>query len=160
MFTTVALGVTALGFLLSSLMMWLGLGCARGRSRRIHGRRPRSGHSAAAELVVAQALVEAEEGVRSARARARTAAGVNSLVCSPPWRRSPAQAFSLRPRGCGSLRAELDHLWKVERPRVTAEVGAAAALGDRSENAEYIYGKRRLREIDSASSFSPSASTS
>ena len=50
--------------------------------------------------------------------------------------------------GLRCLRAELDHLWKVERPRVTAEVGAAAALGDRSENAEYIYGKRRLREID------------
>ena len=50
--------------------------------------------------------------------------------------------------GLRRLRAELDHLWKVERPRVTAEVGAAAALGDRSENAEYIYGKRRLREID------------
>jgi transcription elongation factor GreB len=46
------------------------------------------------------------------------------------------------------LRDELDHLWKVERPRVTSEVSAAAALGDRSENAEYIYGKRRLREID------------
>ncbi len=50
--------------------------------------------------------------------------------------------------GLGRLRSELDHLWKVERPRVTAEVAAAAALGDRSENAEYIYGKRRLREID------------
>jgi transcription elongation factor GreB len=47
------------------------------------------------------------------------------------------------------LRAELDGLWRVERPRVTASVAAAAAQGDRSENAEYIYGKRRLREIDS-----------
>ncbi|MCA9698546.1 MAG: GreA/GreB family elongation factor, partial [Myxococcales bacterium] len=46
------------------------------------------------------------------------------------------------------LRAELEELWKVERPRVTEEVSAAAALGDRSENAEYQYGKRRLREID------------
>ena len=44
--------------------------------------------------------------------------------------------------------AELRHLLTVERPKVTAEVSAAAALGDRSENAEYIYGKRRLREID------------
>ncbi|WAS94081.1 transcription elongation factor GreB [Nannocystis punicea] len=50
--------------------------------------------------------------------------------------------------GMKKLRDELDHLWKVERPRVTSEVSAAAALGDRSENAEYIYGKRRLREID------------
>jgi transcription elongation factor GreB len=50
--------------------------------------------------------------------------------------------------GLRRLREELDHLWKVERPRVTNEVATAAALGDRSENAEYIYGKRRLREID------------
>ena len=50
--------------------------------------------------------------------------------------------------GMKKLRDELDELWKVERPRVTSEVSAAAALGDRSENAEYIYGKRRLREID------------
>ena len=39
-------------------------------------------------------------------------------------------------------------LWKEERPKVTQAVSDAAALGDRSENAEYIYGKRRLREID------------
>jgi len=50
--------------------------------------------------------------------------------------------------GMKKLRDELDQLWRVERPRVTSEVSAAAALGDRSENAEYIYGKRRLREID------------
>ena len=46
------------------------------------------------------------------------------------------------------MRAELDKLWTIERPRVTQEVADAAAQGDRSENAEYIYGKRRLREID------------
>jgi len=46
------------------------------------------------------------------------------------------------------LQAEFETLWKVERPRVTREVEAAAAMGDRSENAEYIYGKKRLREID------------
>jgi transcription elongation factor GreB len=50
--------------------------------------------------------------------------------------------------GFRRLEQELDELWKVERPRVTREVSAAAALGDRSENAEYIYGKKRLREID------------
>lgn len=54
----------------------------------------------------------------------------------------------ITPVGHAKLRAELDHLWKVERPQVTEEVAAAAALGDRSENAEYQYGKRRLREID------------
>ena len=46
------------------------------------------------------------------------------------------------------MRDELDRLWRVERPHVTRAVAAAAAEGDRSENAEYIYGKKRLREID------------
>jgi transcription elongation factor GreB len=52
------------------------------------------------------------------------------------------------PEGARRLRAELDELWRVERPAVTRAVAEAAAMGDRSENAEYIYGKRRLREID------------
>jgi transcription elongation factor GreB len=47
------------------------------------------------------------------------------------------------------LRDEVYQLWKVERPVVTQAVSDAAAQGDRSENADYIYGKRRLREIDS-----------
>ncbi|MGK4474940.1 transcription elongation factor GreB [Aeromonas molluscorum] len=46
------------------------------------------------------------------------------------------------------LDREFKTLWKEERPRVTQAVSEAAALGDRSENAEYIYGKKRLREID------------
>ncbi|MBR0572717.1 MULTISPECIES: transcription elongation factor GreB [Pasteurellaceae] len=50
--------------------------------------------------------------------------------------------------GWHTLDQELKFLWKVERPQVTQAVSDAAALGDRSENAEYIYGKRRLREID------------
>ena len=50
--------------------------------------------------------------------------------------------------GAETLRAELKFLLTVERPKVTAEVSFAASLGDRSENAEYIYGKKRLREID------------
>ena len=52
------------------------------------------------------------------------------------------------PEGARRLREELDSLWSVERPAVTRAVAEAAAQGDRSENAEYIYGKRRLREID------------
>lgn len=47
-----------------------------------------------------------------------------------------------------ALREELQHLWKVERPQVTAAVSEAAKQGDRSENGDYIYGKRRLAEID------------
>lgn len=54
----------------------------------------------------------------------------------------------ITPEGATRLRAELDLLWRVERPQVTQAVSEAAAMGDRSENAEYIYGKRRLREID------------
>ncbi len=50
--------------------------------------------------------------------------------------------------GYVALQRELEKLWRVERPRVTNEVATAAAQGDRSENAEYIYGKKRLREID------------
>jgi len=50
--------------------------------------------------------------------------------------------------GAIKLRAELRHLWKVERPQVTQVVHEAAKNGDRSENGDYIYGKRRLREID------------
>jgi transcription elongation factor GreB len=46
------------------------------------------------------------------------------------------------------LREELDYLWRVHRPQVTRAVAEAAAQGDRSENAEYIYGKKQLREID------------
>jgi transcription elongation factor GreB len=60
----------------------------------------------------------------------------------------PKRSAYITPEGAKKLRAELDQLWTVERPRVTQEVADAAAQGDRSENAEYIYGKRRLREID------------
>src|SRR5476651_627768 len=59
----------------------------------------------------------------------------------------PGSQF-ITPEGILRLRAELDLLWRTERPRVTQAVQEAAAQGDRSENAEYTYGKRRLREID------------
>ena len=51
--------------------------------------------------------------------------------------------------GMESLRAEIRQLWKIERPQVTETVYQAALNGDRSENGDYIYGKKRLREIDS-----------
>jgi len=54
----------------------------------------------------------------------------------------------ITPQGFEKLRVEYEHLWRVERPKVTHAVSVAAALGDRSENADYIYGKKRLREID------------
>jgi transcription elongation factor GreB len=61
---------------------------------------------------------------------------------------APQSSKYITPAGERRLRAELDRLWREERPRVTQAVAAAAAQGDRSENAEYTYGKRRLREID------------
>jgi transcription elongation factor GreB len=54
----------------------------------------------------------------------------------------------LTPEGAKKLQVELQQLLNVERAKVVAEVAEAAAQGDRSENAEYIYGKKRLREID------------
>jgi transcription elongation factor GreB len=54
----------------------------------------------------------------------------------------------ITPAGYVRLRAELDHLWGVERPKLVETIHWAASNGDRSENGDYIYGKRRLREID------------
>jgi transcription elongation factor GreB len=54
----------------------------------------------------------------------------------------------ITPGGYRRLQEELARLWKVERPPVVATVTWAAGNGDRSENGDYIYGKRRLREID------------
>ena len=64
--------------------------------------------------------------------------------------RQPAKPTSnhITAEGEKRLRVELQYLWKEERPLVTQQVSDAAALGDRSENADYIYGKKRLREID------------
>ena len=60
----------------------------------------------------------------------------------------PKSSPYITAEGAKALQAELQHLWKVERPAVTATVSEAAKNGDRSENGDYIYGKRRLREID------------
>lgn len=64
----------------------------------------------------------------------------------PP--RKPGSLY-ITPEGEKALREEVYQLWKIERPQVTATVHEAAKNGDRSENGDYIYGKRRLREIDS-----------
>ena len=61
----------------------------------------------------------------------------------------PKSSAYITPEGAEKLRAELAQLWKVERPQVTDAVHQAALNGDRSENGDYIYGKKRLREIDS-----------
>ncbi len=54
----------------------------------------------------------------------------------------------ITPDGYRKIVEEYNWLLRKERPRITAEVGWAASLGDRSENSEYIYGKQRMREID------------
>ena len=64
----------------------------------------------------------------------------------PP--RPPSSKY-ITPEGEKVLRDELYQLWKIERPQITEVVHEAAKNGDRSENGDYIYGKRRLREIDS-----------
>ncbi len=72
---------------------------------------------------------------------------VACLATAYPQRRC---SFYITPEGMAALRAELHQLCSTERPvQVTAVVHEAAKNGDRSENGDYIYGKRRLREIDS-----------
>jgi transcription elongation factor GreB len=73
-----------------------------------------------------------------------------SIYCSVSRYRPPTPPGSkyITPAGARRLREELDRLWLEERPRVTLAVAEAAAQGDRSENAEYTYGKKRLHEID------------
>ena len=66
---------------------------------------------------------------------------------SPPGL-PPGTPFYMTPAGHEALRAELRKLWDEERPKVVEIVSWAAGLGDRSENADYQYGKRRLRQID------------
>lgn len=60
----------------------------------------------------------------------------------------PASSKYITPEGKQRLAEEVDKLWKKRRPEVTRALAAAAAEGDRSENAEYIYRKKELREID------------
>ena len=61
---------------------------------------------------------------------------------------APPKSKYITPAGMQRLQQEHDYLWKVKRPKITRSVTEAAAQGDRSENAEYIYGKKQLREID------------
>jgi len=59
----------------------------------------------------------------------------------------PAPRF-ITPDGFARIRAEYEELFGIERPKIVELVSWAASLGDRSENADYLYGKKRLREID------------
>src|SRR5271168_284140 len=79
-----------------------------------------------------------------------TSSNVPTLYCSVSRYRPPTPPGSkyITPEGARRLKDELNQLWQEERPRVTQAVAEAAAQGDRSENAEYTYGKKRLHEID------------
>ena len=59
-----------------------------------------------------------------------------------------AKSPHITPEGHAALQAELQHIWRTQRPAVVRALADAAAEGDRSENAEYIYRKKELREID------------
>ena len=54
----------------------------------------------------------------------------------------------ITPQGLARLRSEYDELFEIERPKLVETISWAAANGDRSENGDYIYGRKRLREID------------
>jgi transcription elongation factor GreB len=84
--------------------------------------------------LMSKAFVKEEEGAEEPDAQAA--------------RKLPSGKNYITPGGYARLEAELRRLVEVERPEVVKTVAWAAALGDRSENADYIYGKRRLREID------------
>lgn len=65
-----------------------------------------------------------------------------------PDKPKPMRPSYITAAGQARLLAEVDHLWRIKRPEVTRAVSEAAAQGDRSENAEYLYGKKMLRDID------------
>ena len=61
----------------------------------------------------------------------------------------PGTKNYITPAGYAALKAEFDELFRVERPKLVETIAWAASNGDRSENGDYIYGKRRLRQVDS-----------
>jgi len=77
-----------------------------------------------------------------------TGDGDDEESLTPSQRLPPGSKNYMTPRGFQALRAELDALLRVERPKIVETVAWAAGNGDRSENGDYIYGKKRLREID------------
>src|SRR5688572_17539618 len=89
-------------------------------------------------------------GARSCAAcSAASSAGASAEVRVSRWRPPAEGSTAIVTRaGFERLRDELNDLWKVRRPEVVRALGAAAAEGDRSENAEYIYRKKQLGEID------------
>jgi transcription elongation factor GreB len=88
-----------------------------------------------------------EAGMSKAFTRERDALEDEDLELEPPLDQPGVKNY-ITPAGYRRLRDELALLWEVERPKLVETVAWAASNGDRSENADYIYGKRRLREVD------------
>ncbi|MFV5214033.1 transcription elongation factor GreB [Azonexus caeni] len=82
------------------------------------------------------------------KAFVRESEGDDDEELQPALRIPPGTRNYITPAGHARLKSELEHLVKRERPHVVEIVAWAASNGDRSENGDYIYGKRRLREID------------
>ena len=82
------------------------------------------------------------------KAFVRESDGDDEENLSPALRIPPGTRNYITPAGHARLKEELEELVKHERPRIVEIVAWAASNGDRSENGDYIYGKRRLREID------------
>jgi transcription elongation factor GreB len=82
------------------------------------------------------------------KAFTRESEGDEDEELSPALRIPPGSKNYITPAGFRRLQDELDHLWKRERPELVKVVAWAASNGDRSENGDYLYGKKRLREID------------
>ena len=78
---------------------------------------------------------------------AADAADAEAALAAPKL--PPGAKNYITPAGFAALRAEFDDLFRVERPKLVETIAWAASNGDRSENGDYIYGKRRLRQIDS-----------
>jgi transcription elongation factor GreB len=98
-------------------------------------------------FVLAPASLQRPASVRAAAATRRQSHLAPSLWAVISLGRQPMPNY-LTPEGAKKLQAELNQLLNVDRSKVVQEVADAAAQGDRSENAEYIYGKKKLREID------------
>jgi transcription elongation factor GreB len=86
-------------------------------------------------------------GMSKAFTRERDALEDEDLELEPPLDQPGVKNY-ITPAGYRRLRDELALLWEVERPKLVETIAWAASNGDRSENADYIYGKRRLREVD------------
>lgn len=89
-----------------------------------------------------------QAGSKVSKAFVRESDGDEEETLSPALRIPPGARNYITPLGHARLKEELEELVKRERPRIVEVVAWAASNGDRSENGDYIYGKRRLREID------------